>query len=508
MSLKTRFLLATILGNALVLAILTTVLILQERERHQRVHENQAVLLHQNLQDWFQPAFAPREESDIYESRLDRIEFRLNRNSQFPTWYLFNPAGDLVRAAGTPSSPPSRDQKILNRAIEENQPLVRNNRLYTPLMTREGTSYGLIAEVSLLEHPAFQFQSALVPTLLIMGLGTVLLVIILYLIYEYLLFNPLSELLELTEDVQNQNYDRRLEIPDRNDEIKELFAAFNDMLEQLSSYRDDMEQRVEEARKKFRETRQSLLLAQRLSSMGTLASGIAHEINNPLSGLMNAVDTLRRSNPSPEKRKEYLALIEDGLERIQQIVNQVLEFSPSRNQVEIEQISLNEMLSKSMDLVQYRTRNSNIKFETDFPDVTVDVEGGPSELQQAFMNLLSNALEACEEAEQPEIHTITVRLEKRNEKNQAFIEIDDTGIGMTDEQQEKAFDLFYSSRKSEEGSGLGLSISHQIIRNHGGSMTLTSNPGEGTTVEIRLPLELDDDLSDRPFPSFSHPDLE
>jgi signal transduction histidine kinase len=266
------------------------------------------------------------------------------------------------------------------------------------------------------------------------------------------------------------------------DEIRSVAASFNEMMEELRAFREGMEDEVGRSIRQRREAEKNLATAQRLAAMGTLAAGIAHDINNPLGGMINAVRALERGDLSEEKRAEYLALIEDGLDRVAHTVQKVLQFSP--HQVAPQACDLVSIADRALALGRHRIERAKAEVEMEMPEDGLPVFGDPYELQQVLLNLLVNAADAVAGTDRGR----RVLLQGHRGHDEVLLSVKDTGIGMDEEQAAKAFDLFFTTKEVGEGSGLGLAIVHTILQNHGGRVEMRSKVNEGTTVEVSLPL--------------------
>jgi signal transduction histidine kinase len=267
------------------------------------------------------------------------------------------------------------------------------------------------------------------------------------------------------------------------DEIAEVAAAFNGMMAELGAYRKDLEEQVGQSVRKARSAEQNLVTAQRLAAMGTLAAGIAHDINNPLGGMINAVRALRRDDLPPAKRLEYIALVEEGLERVGHTVQKVLQFTPHR--VAPQACDLAAVAERALALARHRFEGAGVAVEVETPAEGLPVFGDPWELQQVVLNLLVNAADAVAETKRG---GGKVRIRGSVSGGDVRFQVEDDGAGMTEEQVARAFDLFYTTKEVGEGTGLGLSMVHSTIQSHGGRVEIRSKRGEGTTVEVVLPL--------------------
>jgi signal transduction histidine kinase len=252
------------------------------------------------------------------------------------------------------------------------------------------------------------------------------------------------------------------------------------MIEKIASYHRRLEDDVRTARVQVTETERKLFAAQRLSTTGTLAAGIAHEINNPLGGMINAARTLREGRLDEPKRSEYLGLIEDGLSRVRSIVQKILELRPRA--FEPEPVAVHTAVEKAIAFVDHRARRKEVSIKNDVSPDLPAVLGDPVELQQAFLNILMNAVDACVMGEGRV--TVTARPADRA----VSVLVADNGCGMDEEELARCMDPFFTTKDVGEGTGLGLSVAHSIVTHHGGRIDIESERGRGTTVTLTLPL--------------------
>ncbi|MEK7448017.1 MAG: HAMP domain-containing sensor histidine kinase, partial [Planctomycetota bacterium] len=285
------------------------------------------------------------------------------------------------------------------------------------------------------------------------------------------------------------NYNVTLPQPSGDDEVANLIKTFNGMLKELRGYHTSLESKIEEARHKIKTTQEQLTIAQRLSATGTLAAGIAHEINNPLGGIMNAVQSLKKGNLPLEKTREYLDLILDGLQRMQETLKKILQFFPRK--LVPQGLELKPVIERTLQLVQHRLEEYKITVANLVPANIPQVFGDATELQQVFLNLLMNAIDAIINLRetQPELTDrgqikLLIELSGKN----ITVSLTDDGAGMDAQTLEHAFDIFYTTKEPGRGTGLGLAVVHNIIENHGGKIYIQSKKGRGTTIKITLPV--------------------
>jgi signal transduction histidine kinase len=227
---------------------------------------------------------------------------------------------------------------------------------------------------------------------------------------------------------------------------------------------------------------QKAQIASRLSSVGRLALGIAHEINNPLTSIIGYSQLLMQKD-IPEDIKADLKPINDGAQRVASIVDRLLNFT-RYHKAERTYININNIATATLDLVAHQLETSNIKVTTQLaPDLPATVADG-GQLQQVFLNLIMNA-----EAEMKLAHgkgELFVKTEVID--NTIRISFQDDGPGITSENMERIFDPFFTTSEIGQGAGLGLSVCHGIITEHGGRVYAQNNPGEGVTFIVELPL--------------------
>jgi len=314
----------------------------------------------------------------------------------------------------------------------------------------------------------------------VMCLGTLTLIGLTYLMLDAWILRPIAGLSEGAARVRRRDYSTPVESTGRSDEVERFIAAFNSMMREVESFERELTRRVEEATSKAEESRRGLIIAQRLAATGTLASGIAHEINNPLGGMLNAALKLHKEIegwPPSEQRRKYLDLVIGGLQRVQEIVRRVLLFSPRR--MEPRAVGILELVRQSIALVEHKARQGNVRIEVSGDNAEVLVE--PGEIQQVFLNLLINATDAMAK------RGGTIKVRARREESFVEVDVRDTGPGMSAEQMERCFDLFYTTKETGLGTGLGLSVALHIVSQHGGRLWVESQTGNGCTFTVRLP---------------------
>ena len=249
--------------------------------------------------------------------------------------------------------------------------------------------------------------------------------------------------------------------------------------QELDRHRHQLEELVERRTRELEATREQARRSEWLASLGTFAAGIAHEINNPLAAILLTARHGLKVLSKPRELKTVLQEIAEDGERCAQIVSRVLWFA-RQEPSEKTPVSLAEVLPKACAQVEKYTLDRRARLVLQVPDDLPKVNADAAELEQVFVNLLTNAIHAGGTQKD-----VSVRAESVGET--VRIRVQDHGCGMSDEIRAHAFDPFYTTRVREGGTGLGLSVAHGIITNHGGGIHIESSEGRGTTVTVELP---------------------
>jgi len=317
--------------------------------------------------------------------------------------------------------------------------------------------------------------------------STVLLTVGTFFALNRLVLEPVAALARGAGAVRRGELDVRVPAPTRSDEVAELVRDFNAMTAEVQGFNARLAQEVERATQQARRAEQAAMTQRRLAAMGELAAGIAHEINNPLGGLQNAVTRLRAGDLPPDRQEQYFGLLERGLERIGRTVRQLLRFTPRA--LEHAPVDLVDVANDAVDLVRHRADRQGVELVLD-DSIGVGAAlciGARNELGQAVLNLLVNALDALEEGGASDGNEPRIAIEVGASAGRVELSVADNGPGVDDGEMGKLADLFYSTKGVGKGSGLGLSLVHNAVQAHGGSVELESARGAGFTARIVLP---------------------
>ncbi len=223
--------------------------------------------------------------------------------------------------------------------------------------------------------------------------------------------------------------------------------------------------------------------ADRLAAVGSLAAGIAHEIRNPLGSVKGLVQLLQEEFEEDSQKKEYAQVIVKEVDRLNKVVEELLSFArPDDSEVEsrFSRLNINEVIAQTLLLAEHDTKNVHIEIAKNFADDLPLILADAKKLQQAFLNIIFNAFAAMEKG-----GTLTITTGYKQENKLVEIKFSDTGSGIAPEILNKIFDPFFT--RKEGGTGLGLTITHQIISSHNGKVDVKSIPKEGTTFIITFP---------------------
>ncbi len=307
---------------------------------------------------------------------------------------------------------------------------------------------------------------------------------------------PLNALVKASIAVANGDKSTRVEImPNQLDDMKMVSKAFNDMLDnlqaatnELENWSQQLEYKVQKKSEELSSAQNELIHIERLASLGKLSSSVAHEINNPLSGILIYTKLIYKQLSNPElyasKRDsmlKHLKLIESEAKRCGEIVKGLLEFS-KKDQEDFEPRHLHEILQETYELMSHPIKIANINFYSDFTATSDLIYCSPNQIKQACVAMLVNASESLNENGE-----IIIRTLNPSEETVRF-EIVDNGIGISVDDIPHIFEPFFSTKHNASGIGLGLAIVHGIMQSHNGKIQVKSEPAQGTTFSITLPL--------------------
>lgn len=227
---------------------------------------------------------------------------------------------------------------------------------------------------------------------------------------------------------------------------------------------------------------QELIQQEKMAAIGMLAGGVAHEINNPLGGIIAFAQLIKRDLGEDDKVYPDILEIESAAMRCKKIVQDLLDFSRMSSGKQKQLLDVNPLIEKVTPFIKMELKSLNIIMETDFEYPLPEIYGDTNRLEQVFLNLLTNACHSMKKGGHLKIKTYYNKA-----ASSVCIEVSDTGCGISKDELPKIFDPFFTTKRPGQGTGLGLSISYRIVREHGGKIDVKSKSGKGTTFTIFLP---------------------
>lgn len=301
----------------------------------------------------------------------------------------------------------------------------------------------------------FSIISALVPNLLL-----VLLVV-------RTISRPLQRITLAAVQVTKGEYGTEVGLRKSNDEIGLLADSFNEMSRKMASDIESLQQMNDQ-----------LMRADKLAAMGTLAAGVAHEVNNPLAAISSLIQMMRSENGSSDMR-EKLDLIQDQVQRITRVTRDLTEFARSRPAAR-SAVAVNEVIEAALRLAEFDSSFQKLRIAKKLGDGLPTIHADADQLQQVFLNIFLNARDAMPEGGELKITT-------RFAENELVIDISDTGDGIDPHNAKQVFDPFFTTKPAGKGTGLGLAVCYGIVTAHGGRLELRQNNNSGATFVVSLP---------------------
>ncbi|MCX5905740.1 MAG: cache domain-containing protein, partial [Deltaproteobacteria bacterium] len=363
---------------------------------------------------------------------------------------------------------------------------------YEPIRDITGRIIGMLY-VGMLEAPYVDLQNKVIYSFFAIGVFGVFLVILLSFFVTTGIIRPLREMVWATRKIAEGDLSLELSISSK-DEIGQLAESFNHMLvrlkqarQELEEYGRTLEEKVERRSQELKGMQAQLMQAEKLASLGRLASGMAHEINGPITGILTFSHLLMRKlkdNPELQRELEHIA---KETTRVSTIVRSLMDFA-RESKPQKRPCHINPLVLHTLSLVERQAVFQNIIIRQNLdPQIPIILVDG-NQIQQVFMNILLNAADAM-----PGGGTLTVTSQLDPTDSFVQIRFADTGCGIAEENLNRIFDPFFTTKADKKGTGLGLAVSYGIIDRHRGQIEVQSEEGKGTTFIIQLPLQVSEE---------------
>ncbi len=394
---------------------------------------------------------------------------------------------DGRRALGTHVSREVYDAVMIQGKTWHHRAFVVNDwytSAYEPITNLAGERIGMLY-VGLLERPYTAIRDNVTMAFAGIALFCFALIVVVTYFLTRSLMRPLEEMVTVSQKIAGGDLNQRVQVTDRN-EFGLLSDSFNTMLDrigemntQLEQWAETLEQKVHERTEQLARTQTAMARQQRLAALGQLAAGVAHEINNPLTGVLTFAYLLRDKENVDKQDREDLDVIINETTRAGEIVARLLDFARERPSAK-EPLSINDVIRQTVRLIRNQKKVEQITIEEHLKEDLPKVKGDKNQLEQVLLNLSLNACEAM-----PDGGTLTIRTSAQD--GNVLVKVTDTGHGIKKEHLDRVFEPFFSTKPVGKGTGLGLSVSYGIVQQHGGSLEVDSVEGEGTTFTIVLP---------------------
>ncbi|MCK4343423.1 MAG: cache domain-containing protein [Phycisphaerae bacterium] len=365
---------------------------------------------------------------------------------------------------------------------------------YEPLTNLAGERIGILG-VGLLERPFTAVRDSVTLIFAAIALFCFALIVVVTYFLTRSFVRPLEEMVAVAAEIAGGDTSHRVRVTDQS-ELGVLAGSFNTMLDRLDEmtvqryslleqdtqqWTQTLEQKVQERTEQLAKTQAAMGRHQRLASLGQLAAGVAHEINNPLGGILTFASLVLEDLPTDSPLRPDVEEIVAQADRCRKIVQELLEFSRQRA-ASTSARNINEVIDRTLAMLEKQASFQNIKtvrrLDPDLPPAVVD----ESQMQQVFMNIILNAVQAMEER-----GTLTIETGHDGNRNEIYARVTDTGCGIPKSIREAIFDPFFTTKDPGQGTGLGLAVVCRIVQSHGGRVEVDSEEGQGTTLTIILP---------------------
>ncbi|MFO7980586.1 MAG: cache domain-containing protein [Candidatus Aminicenantes bacterium] len=398
---------------------------------------------------------------------------------------------DGSRAIGTRVSKKVSDAVLKNGKSYIDRAFVVNDwyiTAYEPIKDFKNQIIGILY-VGMLEKPYIDTAHKVMITFTFMASMLVILLLVLLYFSTNRIINPLLKIVEATQKIAKGDLSHKVKV-NSTDEIGYLAESFNKMTDDLDAankklieWGKTLEKKVEERTKELREMQAHLIQSEKLASLGKLAAGVAHEINNPLGGILIYSHLILEDIDKDTPYYDNLRKIVKETSRCKEIVKGLLEFArPKEPETSI--VDINNVVEKALSIIETKTLFQNIKIKKKYSSSLPKITADSAQLQQVFINIIINAAEAMEGN-----GSLIIETGVNDQEKQIYICFQDTGPGIPDEVKNRLFEPFFTTKEVGKGTGLGLAISYSFIRKHNGTIEVKSKVNEGSTFIVKLPIK-------------------
>ena len=373
-------------------------------------------------------------------------------------------------------------------------PLVQDGRSYGSLILVMNTAWGN------------RQAKALAMTGLVTLFAITLAIVLLAILLDWRLRGAVKQLIAATQAIAHGQLDLEVSVGTHDEldvlgeSVTQMAHALKHSQERVQHWEQQLENTIDQRTKELEESQALVAQQEKMAALGLMAAGIAHEVGNPLAAISTILQRMELNAP-PEVRKKC-EIMGQQIERISRIIHELRQFSRPVSHAEDVPVNLNDVLRQSVQVCRYDPRAKNIQIEDDFDPNLPSIKGNPDRWQQVFLNIIINAFDAMPKGGQLSVISRSVN---------GLVELcfRDTGVGMTSEQMRKLFHPFFSTKRSGQRFGLGLSVCEGIVRSSGGSIEVSSQPGRGTEFRITIPTHrADSDLPRaNPLAGGAHPSI-
>jgi len=358
---------------------------------------------------------------------------------------------------------------------------------YEPIKNIENEIIGILY-VGMLERPYIDITTRVMSTFMFMALLFIVLLLVILYFSTTRIIDPLQKMVVATQEIAKGDLSHKVGVQSK-DEIGTLANSFNQMTENLKianqkliEWGKTLEKKVDERTKELTEMQSHLIQSEKLASLGKLAAGIAHEINNPLGGILIYSHLLLEETNKNSPHYENLKKIVKETSRCKDIVKGLLEFARPK-EPETAQVNINDIVENSLAIMERQALFQNIKIKKSYAPDMPRIVADSAQLQQVFMNIILNAAEAMDGN-----GTLTLSTALDGDKTHIEVKFSDTGHGIKEEDKRRLFEPFFSTKEVGKGTGLGLAISYSIVQKHNGTIKVESEVGKGSTFAVTLPV--------------------